>query len=114
LQERIIISARVRVLLIYSCNRVTLCCFSHLIVGIFLIQHIICILQRKDAKKSKPKYIEMKAPLPEPEEKEEFGKGVVFYLQDKRVVGVVMWNVFNKMPIARKVRQKSCGKYFEN
>lgn len=41
--------------------------------------------------------------LPEPEDKEEFGKGVVFYLENKKVVGVVMWNVFNKMPIARKV-----------
>lgn len=34
---------------------------------------------------------------------EEFGKGVVFYMNGKRVVGVVLWNVFNRMPIARKV-----------
>ena len=34
---------------------------------------------------------------------EEFGKGVVFYMKGKRVVGVVLWNVFNRMPIARKV-----------
>ncbi|KAK3696726.1 hypothetical protein QZH41_013088, partial [Actinostola sp. cb2023] len=53
--------------------------------------------------KSNAKYREIKLPAPEPEEKEEFGKGVVFYLQGKKVVGVVMWNVFNKMPIARKV-----------
>lgn len=58
-------------------------------------------------KKPNTKYIEMKLPAPEPEDKEEFGKGVVFYLQDKRVVGVVMWNVFNKMPIARKVSFKT-------
>ena len=37
------------------------------------------------------------------ESSEEFGKGVVFYMKGKRVVGVVLWNVFNRMPIARKV-----------
>lgn len=34
---------------------------------------------------------------------EEFGKGVVFYMKEKRVVGVLLWNVFNRMPIARKI-----------
>ncbi|XP_022086812.1 apoptosis-inducing factor 1, mitochondrial-like [Acanthaster planci] len=34
---------------------------------------------------------------------EDYGKGVVFYLKNNMVVGVVLWNVFNKMPIARKV-----------
>ncbi len=34
---------------------------------------------------------------------ENFGKGVVFYLRDNIVVGVLLWNVFNKMPIARRV-----------
>lgn len=34
---------------------------------------------------------------------EEFGKGVVFYMRGKRVVGVVLWNVFNRMPLARKI-----------
>ncbi|XP_067662972.1 apoptosis-inducing factor 1, mitochondrial-like isoform X2 [Haliotis asinina] len=38
-----------------------------------------------------------------PEEGEDFGKGIVFYLKDKIIVGIVLWNVFNKMPIARKV-----------
>lgn len=43
-------------------------------------------------------------PAPAPtESSEEFGKGVVFYMKGKRVVGVVLWNVFNRMPIARKV-----------
>ena len=41
------------------------------------------------------------------ESSEEFGKGVVFYMKGKRVVGVVLWNVFNRMPIARKVSVKS-------
>jgi len=38
-----------------------------------------------------------------PVEGEQYGKGVVFYLREKKIVGVLLWNVFNKMPIARKV-----------
>ncbi|ROT61028.1 Apoptosis-inducing factor 1, mitochondrial [Penaeus vannamei] len=34
---------------------------------------------------------------------EDYGKGVVFYLRDNIVVGIVLWNVFNRMPIARKI-----------
>ncbi|XP_074064553.1 apoptosis-inducing factor 1, mitochondrial [Macrotis lagotis] len=34
---------------------------------------------------------------------EDFGKGVVFYLRDKVVVGILLWNIFNRMPIARKI-----------
>ncbi|ELV11891.1 Apoptosis-inducing factor 1, mitochondrial [Tupaia chinensis] len=41
---------------------------------------------------------------------EDYGKGVVFYLRDKVVVGIVLWNIFNRMPIARKVGAcQSCG-----
>lgn len=32
-----------------------------------------------------------------------YGKGVVFYMRDDAVVGVVLWNVFDKIPLARKV-----------
>ncbi|KAJ3589931.1 hypothetical protein NHX12_010771 [Muraenolepis orangiensis] len=35
--------------------------------------------------------------------KDDYGKGVIFYLRDKVVVGVILWNVFNRMPIARKI-----------
>lgn len=38
-----------------------------------------------------------------PVEGEDYGKGVIFYLRDKVVVGIVLWNIFNRMPIARKV-----------
>nr|XP_015207226.1 PREDICTED: apoptosis-inducing factor 1, mitochondrial isoform X3 [Lepisosteus oculatus] len=38
-----------------------------------------------------------------PEQGEDYGKGVIFYLRDKVVVGVILWNVFNRMPIARKI-----------
>ncbi|KAM8966124.1 apoptosis-inducing factor 1, mitochondrial [Sarcophilus harrisii] len=34
---------------------------------------------------------------------EDFGKGVIFYLRDKVVVGILLWNIFNRMPIARKI-----------
>lgn len=30
-------------------------------------------------------------------------KGVVFYMKNDRVVGVLLWNVFNKINIARQV-----------
>uniref|UniRef100_A0A5S6QUL7 AIF_C domain-containing protein n=1 Tax=Trichuris muris TaxID=70415 RepID=A0A5S6QUL7_TRIMR len=38
-----------------------------------------------------------------PSSSEDYGKGVVFYLRGKRIVGIVLWNVFNRMPIARKL-----------
>lgn len=38
-----------------------------------------------------------------PAEGEDYGKGVIFYLRDKVVVGIVLWNIFNRMPIARKI-----------
>lgn len=37
-------------------------------------------------------------------QKDDYGKGVIFYLRDKVVVGIILWNVFNRMPIARKVQ----------
>ena len=43
------------------------------------------------------------APPPPMQQKDDYGKGVIFYLRDKVVVGIVLWNVFNRMPIARKV-----------
>lgn len=38
-----------------------------------------------------------------PTGQEDFGKGVIFYTKDNVVVGMVMWNVFNKMKIARRI-----------
>jgi len=34
---------------------------------------------------------------------EDYGKGVIFYLRDNKVVGVLLWNVFNRMSIARRI-----------
>merc|ERR1712126_505313 len=31
------------------------------------------------------------------------GKGVIFYLRENKVVGVLLWNVFNRMSIARRI-----------
>uniref|UniRef100_A0A8C7L2W1 Apoptosis-inducing factor 1, mitochondrial n=1 Tax=Oncorhynchus kisutch TaxID=8019 RepID=A0A8C7L2W1_ONCKI len=42
-------------------------------------------------------------PPPVPEQKDNYGKGVIFYLRDKVVVGIILWNVFNRMPVARKI-----------
>ncbi|KAK2911145.1 hypothetical protein Q8A67_003278 [Cirrhinus molitorella] len=46
---------------------------------------------------------ETKATPPPIQQKEDYGKGVIFYLRDQVVVGIVLWNVFNRMPIARKI-----------
>ncbi|XP_021478848.2 apoptosis-inducing factor 1, mitochondrial isoform X4 [Oncorhynchus mykiss] len=42
-------------------------------------------------------------PPPVLEQKDNYGKGVIFYLRDKVVVGIILWNVFNRMPVARKI-----------
>lgn len=39
----------------------------------------------------------------QPQQGEDFGKGIIFYLQNDIVVGVVLWNVFNRMSVARQV-----------
>ncbi|XP_059483923.1 apoptosis-inducing factor 1, mitochondrial [Neocloeon triangulifer] len=47
-----------------------------------------------------------------PKDGEDYGKGVVFYLRDDIVVGIVLWNVFNRMSVARQVIKE--GKKFED
>ncbi|XP_065188077.1 apoptosis-inducing factor 1, mitochondrial-like [Sycon ciliatum] len=34
---------------------------------------------------------------------ENYGKGVVFYMREKKVVGILLWNVFHRMPLARRI-----------
>ncbi|XP_077290438.1 apoptosis inducing factor isoform X2 [Arctopsyche grandis] len=34
---------------------------------------------------------------------QDYSKGIIFYLKDDTVVGIVLWNVFNRMHIARQV-----------
>ncbi|KAL8616784.1 Apoptosis-inducing factor 1, mitochondrial [Nucella lapillus] len=38
-----------------------------------------------------------------PQDSDEFGKGVIFYRRNNAIVGILLWNTFNKMPIARKI-----------
>lgn len=42
-----------------------------------------------------------------PEANDNYGKGVIFYLRDNIIVGIVLWNVFAKMSIARKIINES-------
>ncbi len=39
--------------------------------------------------------------------KGDYSKGVVFYIKENKVVGIVLWNIFNRIPIARKVKSVS-------
>lgn len=34
---------------------------------------------------------------------ENYSKGVVFYMKDDKVVGIVLWNVFNRINVARSI-----------
>jgi len=43
---------------------------------------------------------------------EDYGKGVIFYLRDNKIVGFVLWNVFSKMPIARRILKE--GKTYDD
>ena len=43
---------------------------------------------------------------------DDYGRGAVFYLRNKRVVGVLMWNLFDRVPVARKIINE--GKTYEN
>lgn len=36
-------------------------------------------------------------------QKDDYGKGVVFYVRNNVVVGIVLWNIFNRMSVARQV-----------
>ncbi|XP_056631983.1 apoptosis-inducing factor 1, mitochondrial isoform X1 [Diorhabda sublineata] len=41
--------------------------------------------------------------IPNVSEGEDFGKGIVFYLRDDVVVGILLWNIYNRMNVARQV-----------
>jgi programmed cell death 8 (apoptosis-inducing factor) len=32
-----------------------------------------------------------------------YEKGVIFYMQGKKIVGILLWNVFNRISLARKI-----------
>jgi len=41
---------------------------------------------------------------------DDYSKGVVFYLREdsRRIVGVLTWNLFGKMDLARQVQLQGC------
>lgn len=55
------------------------------------------------SEEEKNKLKDSKKLMPNPTQGEDYGKGVIFYLRDDVVVGIVLWNVFNRMSIARQV-----------
>ncbi|XP_034171428.2 apoptosis inducing factor isoform X1 [Osmia lignaria lignaria] len=50
--------------------------------------------------------VDSKSTAEEPTNYDDFEKGVIFYLRDDIVVGIVLWNIFNRMSIARQVLAK--------
>lgn len=34
---------------------------------------------------------------------ENYGRGVIFYLKDEKIVGILLWNIFNRIGLARTV-----------
>ena len=52
---------------------------------------------------TEPCTVEETDPVCPKPESDEFGKGVVFYRRNNVIVGILLWNTFNKMSIARKV-----------
>ncbi|KAH8248635.1 hypothetical protein KR032_001609 [Drosophila birchii] len=39
----------------------------------------------------------------DPDEAANYGKGVVFYMKDDKVVGILLWNLFNRIGLARTI-----------
>lgn len=60
-------------------------------------------IKEKPAETQSPPEKSTAESAPQPEEKDDFSKGVVFYMKDDKIVGIVLWNVFNRINIARRV-----------
>ncbi|XP_015119109.1 apoptosis-inducing factor 1, mitochondrial [Diachasma alloeum] len=43
---------------------------------------------------------------------QDYGKGIIFYLRNDTVVGIVLWNIFNRMSVARQVLAR--GTHYED
>ncbi|KYN21118.1 PREDICTED: apoptosis-inducing factor 1, mitochondrial [Trachymyrmex cornetzi] len=56
-----------------------------------------------NAEEKKKKVREDKVKSEQSMKYKDFEKGVVFYLRDDVVVGIVLWNIFNRMSLARQV-----------
>lgn len=47
--------------------------------------------------------VQQASPAPPQLEEQDYGRGVIFYLRNDTVVGIVLWNIFNRMSLARQV-----------
>ncbi|XP_066591372.1 apoptosis-inducing factor 1, mitochondrial [Prorops nasuta] len=56
----------------------------------------------KESKDNRTQNESNASPVPENED-DQYKKGVIFYLKDDKVVGILLWNVFNRISIARRV-----------
>ena len=45
----------------------------------------------------------------EPEISPSYGKGVVFYLKDRKIVGILMFNLFNRVNLAKEILKEGRG-----
>lgn len=36
-------------------------------------------------------------------QQDDYSKGVVFYMQNKKIIGIVLWNIFNHINTAREI-----------
>lgn len=59
-----------------------------------------------------PTVADATTPPGDEDDKDDFGKGVVFYLRDEKIIGIVLWNVFNRINTARAVIGE--GKKFDD
>lgn len=59
-----------------------------------------------------PRVTDAKVSSGDEDDKDDFGKGVVFYLRDEKIIGIVLWNVFNRINTARAVIGE--GKKFDD
>lgn len=57
----------------------------------------------KEASETKPSAIKDCPPGASNDSLENYGKGVLFYMQGEKIVGILLWNVFNRMSVARKI-----------
>lgn len=56
--------------------------------------------ETKADEKAAPKVLAAEKAASSPDD---YNKGVLFYLKDDRIVGILLWNVFNRISIARKI-----------
>lgn len=65
-----------------------------------IVKNVENISLQKETKETSGDNLEL---AKQPVRNEDFGRGVIFYLRDDIVVGIVLWNIFNRMSIARQV-----------